>query len=518
MKSSGLLIFMIAFGVLLTLVSVPFFIGSYTLADSIRGFEILEQYKQGADFNTLNYTSVNEPLIRYSVSWWAPGQWLLPLAIQFLGISNYQHIQAISILLLLLLSFWAYWRLFRALGIESWIRSLSMLILVTSPLFYWQSLMFHGSDLLLLAFLPWFFLLLLRVKKKRTIWSYTSLILLGIIGVYLKTSFLILFAGGTLFLFFGGQHTLKERIKSNYFYFIAALAVLIFTKTILLQGETPGSAVDHEGWFGVPNTISGDLLHAFASPLGSISNLSSIIQAQSALHGVSILQVLGLAVLAVLSFWILIRVLLRNEDYGKLLLFVGYSFFVVMTVLYLSDRAVSYEMRHFAPLSFLFVPAILDTIQTFLGKTILLIISALLLFFNVHNYWFQASYLAEQATVNGIKLSQEDTELANFIQRWDSNQSSSLCLVENVWSHSFFVRNNDKLVLKGLEPQIVSGMELDSTTYLDDLAETSTLFDSYNEVLLITYENNETNLKSLLTGKHEISSGQIGRYSWYRLK
>lgn len=518
MKLSGKISTLLALVLLIILVVSPFVIGSHTLADSLRGFEILEQFKQGADFNSLNYPNTQDPFIIFSVSWWAPGQWLLPFALQFIGITDYQTIQAVLIVFLLTLSFFGYWRLFVVLKIDRWILALSMLTIVASPLFYWQSLMFHGGDLLLLAYFPWFLVALLHIQRKRTLLRALCFLLLGLFGLYLKTSFLVIFAGGGLFLFFAGQHKLKDRIISNYQFFFAAILVLVFAKLFLLQGETPSSAFDHEGWFGVPNTLSGDLLHAFASPLGTYTNLSSIIQSQSAIYGTSLLQSIGLLVLGIFSFWITIRTLLRNEIYGKLLLFVCYSFFAAMTILYLDDRAVSYEMRHFTPLSFLFIPAILYTVRTFLGRPFLLLCTATLLFFNLHNYWFQATYVNQLQTVSGIKLSVEDAELASFISQWDSNQSSSLCLIENVWSHSFFVRNNDKLVLNGREPKIVSGIELDEVHRLVKLVNPNALFDSYNEILLIHYKNDETDLTSYFKEKHEISSGIIGKYSWYRLK
>ena len=336
MKRSGLSFFLLSVIVLLALGIIPFYLGSYTLADSLRGYETLEQFKQGAHFNTLNYPSVENALATYSVSWWAPGQWLLPFVLQFVGISDYQSIQAFSILGLLLLSFLGYRSLFRALEIDPWTRSLSLLILVASPLFYWQSLMYHGGDILLLAYFPWFLYALLKIQQHQSFLFALSFLFLGIIGVYLKTSFLVLFAGGGLFLFFSGQHTLKDRVKGNYLYLIAALIVLGFTKIILLQGETPSSAVDSEGWFGVPNTFAGDLLHAIASPLGNFSNLSTLIQAKSASTGNTLLLIFGLLILAILSLWITIRVLLRNENYGKTLLFIGYSFFIVMNLMYLT--------------------------------------------------------------------------------------------------------------------------------------------------------------------------------------
>lgn len=518
MKLNGKIFIGLALVILVILGIVPFFIGSYTLADSLRGFEILAQFESGSVFNTLNYPNVIDPIISYSVSWWAPGQWLLPFVVQSIGITDYQTIQAVLILFLLMLSFYGYWRLFTKLKFDRWILSISMLSIVASPLFYWQSLMFHGGDLLLLAYFPWFTIALIDIQRKRTFLSVIYYLVLGIFGLYLKTSFLVIFAGGGLFLFFSGQQMLKDRMISNYQFFIAAILVLVFAKFFLLQGETPSSAFDHEGWFGVPNTFSGDLLHAFASPLGSYTNLSYTIQSQSAIYGTSLLQTIGLLVLVLFTIWITIRTLLRNEIYGKLLLFVCYSFFAAMTILYLDDRAVSYEMRHFAPLSFLFIPAILYTIRTFLGKPILLLCTATLVFFNLHNYWYQAAYLNQLPTVSGIKLGQEDAELASFIRQWDSNQSSSLCLIENVWSHSFFVRNNDKLVLRGKEPKIVSGIELDEVNPLVKLVNPNAYFDSYNEVLLVHYENDETNLTSYFKEKHEISSGKIGKYSWYRLK
>lgn len=505
--------------ILLLLVVTPFIVGSYTFADALRGFEIMQQYKEGAAFNTLNYPGISNAIYTYEIAWWAPGQWIIPYVISLVtGIASLQQLQAIMIALGLIAAFVGYNRLFQLLKIDPLIRITSLLLMVCSPLFYWQSLMYHGGDLLTIAYFPWFATYLITRNKIFCFREALFFFILGVAGVYLKTSFLLFVAGGGLFLFFRERQTFLERLKRNWHFGFAALGVLIFAKFLLLNGETPGSAMDQEGWFGVPNDITGDLLYSFSSPLGIFTTAGIVIQRYAVTHGSDLFVVFVLLTLAFTSFLFVIKELWHHQRYGKLLLFMPYTVFFAFLFFYLDDKAVSYEMRHFAPLAFLFYPSFIGAINKVIGSLSLILISVGFMLLNVTGYQEQLQTLQKMEIVNGVKLNSDEAELSQMIQEWDNNQSNSLFLMESYWAPSYHVRKNEKLVITGEELSVVSGMELDKPDRLKEEKELTELIEGYNEVLIVGYNHNSTDLFNFASTAHIISEGELGRYYWKRIK
>lgn len=503
---------------LLMLLIMPFYIGIYTFADAIRGFEIMQEYKAGAAFNTLNYPGINSPLVSYQVAWWAPAQWLIPFFIQMIsGITDLQLLQQISVAFSLIFAIAGFYKIFQRLNIDPFVRNISLLLILTSPLFYWQSLMYFGGDLFTLAFFPWFVLFLISRNSKTKLTDAVLFLLLGIIGLYIKTSFLLLIASGGLFLFFREQQTLKDQFRSNWHFILSAIGVLVYAKLFLLTGETPGSAYDYEGWFGVPNTLSGDLLYSPGSPVGILTTLSMFLQKTEAQSMSGIVIILSKGVLVLLSLKVVFSTIWKDQKYGKLLLLFALPYLLFFIYFYLTDKAVSYEMRHFAPIAFLFFPAILNRFVYYFGKMSLIILAILLVTFNGLGYYENVKTLKTLPVRAGIKVSQEEAELADLLIDWDNNHSKSLFLMEEYWAPSFYIRKNDKIILKGRKNTIVSGIELDHTDNLDKIRNINTLVQHYNEVLIVGYRENSTNLFIFAEKGQLISSGDIGRYHWERI-
>jgi len=505
--------------ILLTELIVPLFTGVYTFADAIRGFEIMREYQDGAAFNTLNYPNIHNPLVTYNVSWWAPGQWVVPMAIQLLsGISDLQLIQKISIAFSLIASVSGFYFLFKSLRIDPFIRNVSLLLIITSPLFFWQSLMYFGGDLLTIAFFPWFVLFLSARKEKAKISDALFFFVIGVTGLYIKTSFLLLVATGGMFLFFREQQTFYERIRNNWHFMLSALGVFLFAKIYLIAGETPGSAVDTEGWFGVPNTVSGDLFYSIGSPIGIFTTLGMWLQKAEASGTTGTLIICSKILLTLITLTIIFSTIWKDQKYGKLLLLFATPYLLFFIYFYLADKAVSYEMRHFAPIAFLFFPAILNRIRYYFNSSAVLLTALILIGLSSISYIDQVHYLKTLPVRAGIKVSHEEAKLADLIMDWDKNHSNSLFLMEEYWAPSFYLRKNDKLVLKGTGNTIVSGMELDHTDDLDKWLSLPELASSYNELLIVGYENNSTNLFTFAPEGRIISSGKIGRYNWERIK
>ena len=236
--------------------------GSVTHSDALRGVELMQQYSDGAPFNTLNYPNVDSPLVSYYVTWWSQGQWVIPYAIAWLlNFDSIQHWQTVIIGACMLASVFGYFKLFRKLGWNKLITNISLFCIVTNQLFYVQSLSYTGGNILFLAFFPWMLLVFLNLTNRN---DYLKIILF-FIGCFLKNTTLIVLVCGALFLVFNER---KDFIKYSVLYTGTLVFIISTVYLVYLQyGASPGSSFDLKGYGDFENSFSRDLLTAIGSPI-----------------------------------------------------------------------------------------------------------------------------------------------------------------------------------------------------------------------------------------------------------
>src|SRR5690606_27820363 len=142
----------------ITIVQYWFF-SPVVFADASRGFEAMEQYMAGGNWNSVSYPVVGGDY-QYFLSWWTPGQWVFPFLLIKIGVGMNTALQLITTVALSV-SIFGYYRLFRILDFSSVLVWGSLITIVTNQLFYWHTIMYYGGDLLLLALFPYFDLFLL---------------------------------------------------------------------------------------------------------------------------------------------------------------------------------------------------------------------------------------------------------------------------------------------------------------------------------------------------------------------
>jgi hypothetical protein len=467
--------------------------GSTTFADSLRGYEVMEQYSSGGSWNHLQYPSVDTPYYDYYVAWWSPGQWVLPYFLKFIfHISSVQLIQFLMISSCLIAAIYGYFLLFKRLGFSITINLLSLICITTNQLFYWHSLMYYGGDLFLLALSPYFLIVLLQQKFHQSLRSTLLIFLVMSLGLFFKNTYLFyMLSTGIFLLFSSDKSTISIGIKRYLLLGFGVLTLLaVFYFVHVSKGQTPGTAIDHEGYNDVPNNWIGDLTYSLGSPVGIFSRISFVIQkGLSSIGGIgNILQIFPF----LLTLFFLIDYQAEGrKGYRHLMLYFCLPFLLIFVPLYLSDRSISYEMRHFAPIAFVFTPGLIEWLFQRLKSTLVYVIILLISLFDIGLY-VQSFRTIERSHVmwKDLKVERKDATLLKAIDQWDSSTKNGLLILEDYWMPSIAARNNDKYVLtmrKG-NLTLVSGMELSQPDVLN-LADKD--LKKYTSLLLITRNNSK---------------------------
>src|SRR5690606_38729032 len=144
--------------------------------------------------------------------------------------------------------------------------------------------------------------------------------------------------------------------------FVSGISILGFSYYFFLQhGEAPGSTSRTGEYAGITHDWMGDALTAFSSPVGVFTRLSPFIQKIGTYLELNLNILLALP--CVLSLCLLAYMKRNVKTSYSILVFVfAVSLFSVITILYFMNRAISYEMRHFSYVAFLFTPIILQLV------------------------------------------------------------------------------------------------------------------------------------------------------------
>ncbi len=438
--------------------------GTGTFADVLRGYYSLDQWQHGGNFNTLTY---KDGCAQSSVflSWWTPGQYLLPFALMKTVLPRLAEAQNVLILLFLFLALTGYYRLFKVLGFDRRISLLALLLIESHQLFFWQTLLYYGGSLFELGLLPWFLLFLLYIQKKAHWRSVIYLVLPALMLFTFKATFLLHTFTGLLALFLlagKGKPAFRTALISS------GLVVAAGCYFAFLQfGETPSTAFDYGTYDSVPNSAWTDCTNAMASVSGIFTGIAPILHKvllhETRFNGLSFSLLLLLALATLLLFVKIYRS--GNPGARFLVIFTG-GFFGMMSLLYLSDKAVSYDLRHFAPLSFCFFPFILRELYKRLPAWSVVIVSGLLISANLTLFTIRRWQFPEKMQAfNGLLYTNREAHILKNLQelRQRQGRERDLYAISDYWLPVMALGNADVIPYRLKNSQIVlcSGMELD---------------------------------------------------------
>ncbi len=368
--------------------------------DPSQGFQVLQSMQHSSGFNNLVAPDQGDISQNYSqfLTWWSPGQYLVPYFFQLITGANLAHGIVITTVLAEFLGLTGLFLFFKKIGFPPVIAALSLFFIVCQVVFMVPHVYYSGGEILLFAFDGWFLYGCVALKKAD--WRLFLFVLLsGFIGFFLKSSFLWMYAAGLICLWIRlaeGARAFATWIKNGFWVGLpAVIAVAVIDILFVSKGDSPisgarGLKLTAETFsyplaspvlsgFSVDDLFNG-LIDHFGKPL------FSLIWAQA------ILVVAALLSLALV--WFIIRKA-PNKNY-KLFVVVFYAAAVLFFgVSYLRQLNISMESRHFRIVGLLITPGVIYLVaQLKTGYKVILAI----LFLGIAGY--SISYLVTGSKFN----------------------------------------------------------------------------------------------------------------------
>ena len=454
--------------ILTSQIVLGFIYGVGTFADVLRGYYSLIQWQNGGNFNELSYANGEFTVFN---AWWTPGQFCLPYLIQSISGIGLHAAQCILILISLVIAVLSYYKLFRYLGFSVKISLVSLIVIVSNQLFFWQSMLYYGGSLFELALLPAFLLFLLKLKNSEaTTKNLFILILFSLALFFLKATFLLHAGIGIIALLVFSRIKDYQRILKFILsgVFIYALCYFCF----LQFGESPSSAIDIGSYDNIPNSTILDLTNAFSSIPGIFTNVTPLLQKTLLLHPqyqVAAYFLFGLFTLIALHIAKYIWNTFNLE--ARFLLVYGAVFFLFMSILYLQNNAVSYDLRHFAPIVFCFFPFCISYVKILIrSRTVINAFLVLLISGNIGLFVVKRIQFSQRMERTGeLYFTKEETNIYKALAKIPKINNDQLIIIEDYWLPAFWLPNKNILPVYKENDQIylLSGMELDHAEQLN---------------------------------------------------
>ena len=350
--------------VVLVMGIILFIIPPALFTDPSQGFQVLQSMRHGGGFNNLVAPDQGDISQNYTqfLTWWSPGQYLVPYFFQLITGANLAHGIVITTVLAEFLGLAGLFCFFKKIGFSPVIAAVSLVFIVCQVLFMVPHVFYPGGEILLFAFEGWF--LYGCVAVKRADWRLILFVLLsGFAGFFFKSSFLWMYGAGLICLWIrmaAGTKALWTWVKNGFWVGLpAVIAVVVIDLLFISKGESPitgakglkftaetfsyplGSPV--LAGFSVDDMFNG-LIDHFGKPL------FSLLWAQAIL--------IAAALVSLLLVWLMIR-RIPNQNY-KLFVVVFYAAAVLFFgVSYLRQLNISMESRHFRIIGLLITPGVI---------------------------------------------------------------------------------------------------------------------------------------------------------------
>jgi len=329
--------------------------------DPSHGFQVMRSMQLDGPFNV--WTAPDQDDISKNTSlfltWWSPGQYLVPYWLQNLFGINTGHASALTILLFELSGLAGFYCFFRKIGFDSVISSLSILFIICQVAFIIPFVFYNGGEVLLFGFEGWFLYGCVAIEKPG-LKLIVFVFLAGLAGFFCKSSFMWIYIAGLLFLWIRlsprGTGLKKVIINGLWAGVPAVLALVSIFVFFLSKGNNPTSVSTglKFSWQAFCFPLSSPLLSGF-----SVDDLFQGLVNHPAFSWCIIVAIL--LVLTTLSLLILAAIIyyIPNKNYKVMVvIFYGVSvlFFVVV---FLRGLNISYEGRHFRIIGLMIVPGVI---------------------------------------------------------------------------------------------------------------------------------------------------------------
>ena len=328
--------------------------------DPANGFRVMRSMEIGGPFNHLITPDQGDIAKNTSefLTWWSPGQYMVPYAFKVLFGVNTGQASALTILLCQLIGLAGLYAFFKKIGYSPMVSSLSLLFIACQQFFVVPYVFYNGGETLFFAFVGWFLYGCISIKNPG--WQLALFILLsGWVGFFCKSSMLWMWTAGLLFIWirlsFG--KSLTEWAKKGVWIAVPAIiSVAAIWLFFLSKGQNPATASA-----GIKFTLKA-LCFPLASPIlagFSADDLShGLIYHTGSVIFSGVWAIIVLLILTELSLWLTVSIFKRvpNKDYKLLILVFYASAYAFFAFAYLTQRSISYEARHFRIIGLMVIP------------------------------------------------------------------------------------------------------------------------------------------------------------------
>jgi len=332
--------------------------------DPAMGFQVMRSMQLGGGFNIFTSPDQGDISQNYSdfLTWWSPGQYLVPYLFKWITNLNTGQVIAIVITICQLLGLAGFYVFFRKIGFTGLTSALSLVFIICQQAFVVPYVFYNGGEVLLFAFEGWF-LYGCATLKKPGLKLILFVLLAGWLGFFFKSSFLWIYAAGLCCLWTRLSANLTgiwTWIKKGLWIAIPAIiAILCIHLFYLSKGQNPTS-----GGSGLKLT-----LQTFGFPLAA--PVLSGFSADDLLHGLlyhtgtplfnDTWSIVILAVFAGLSIWLVFNIVrnVPNNDYRLFVVVFYLAAVLIFGLTYLRQLTISYEARHFRIIGLLIAPGLI---------------------------------------------------------------------------------------------------------------------------------------------------------------
>ncbi len=335
------------------------------------GFVTMKSMLKGGEFNfmlTPDPQDISKDVANFN-STWTPGQYIIPyFLIKYLNLNLGWSI-IVTVFLMSFLGLVGYFKLFEHLKLPLHICWISLLIISSQRFFSLPFSIYNGGETMLFGFVPWILLYSLKLRDLRY-FEVFIILLLGLFGFFLKSSFVITFYAICLSIFIlkiPTQWNLKIVIKNA-----AVIVFLSLAMTVLCYHFFLSKGIYHDAEAGFQFNLASSIFD-LSSGISAALSLDDIFNRLFAFPGntfsnveSSLLMIAYYLIFAAITIFVAFRVYkLPGLNLYKSVFF-SFLFTFVLIFLYFHNRispVSSLEMRHFRPLGLIVVPAIILAIS-----------------------------------------------------------------------------------------------------------------------------------------------------------
>jgi hypothetical protein len=400
------------------------------------GFQVMRSMEMGGGFNQLTGPD-QENLAKNSslfLTWWSPGQYLVPFFFKNLLSINTAQASVLTIVFSELIGLLGFFAFFKKIGFKPLLAAASVAFITCQQFYIIPYIFYNGGEVLMFAFAGWF-LYGCFYFKKISVGMILFVLVAGWVGFVSKSSMMLVYAAGLFCMWINMSPPLKEygvwiknALAIGIPFVISVACIYVF---FLSKGSNPASA-HNAGWRVIWETFSfplaSPLLAGFSvddmakglvySPDGSMFTHTGTILILLALAAISLILIIAIMrYVPYLQYRLVVMVY-----YVALVLFFSYAF--------VSQAAISYEGRHFRIIGLLVIPGTLYLISqtNFIYKSAFALLWAFIAYSSVTRLYNEYSYNKHEGVHGNTGLTQQfiDQPTLNYLMEVDRQKRNAI--------------------------------------------------------------------------------------------